>query len=73
MPDWNTAGKGGVNKPLHQKAGAPTRKPPPVASHGPNLPTHQRVKDGTPNKPLHQRVGSPTRSKPPLSGKGKTF
>lgn len=73
MPDWNTRGNGGENKPLHQKVGKPTHASPPVASHGPNLPTHQRVKDSTPNKPLHQRMGSPTRSRPPSGGKGKTF
>ncbi len=73
MPDWNTRGTGGVNKPLHLKQGKPTRADPPEAQHGPNLPTHHRVKTSTPNTPLHQRVGAPTRNRPPSRGKGKTF
>jgi len=73
-PTWNVKGNGGVNKPLHEKMGAPKRAAPPVPSHGPNRPQHQRNEPrGGANKPLHQRVGPPTRNRPPLSGKGKTF
>ncbi len=72
-PSWNVKGEGGENKPLHLKQGPPQRKAPPVPMHGPNKPTHQRLRDSTPNKPMHQRVGPSQRSKPPASGKGKTF
>ena len=73
MPDWNTRGTGGENKPLHLKTGSPTRAAPPAASHGANLPTHQRLKSGGVNKPMHEKVGAPKRGKPPSGSKGKTF